>query len=214
MKLILNNVDVLDPPTIIYKTSKTNNILTTNQLDELGVLIKQHSELYPMLPVKAEQFESLFSVVTKSKWEPNNHGTNEDMITEIRGMEKPSLKSGTIENNVLKISSHRTTKFKTLQDKIEFLKSRTYDSYVCLARPNSDKPHYYKLIYFNKNIINYDSLNWVDTYDKKNGSHSGWFGRDNDCTITVKIVKSMSHQVWVTIDLNKTTILQEYDFTK
>lgn len=188
-------------------------MLTQTQIEKLGLLIEQHAKLYPKLPVKAEQFESLFSVATESKWDPNNHNPNEDMITEIKGMLKPSLKSGTIEKNTLTISSHRTTKHKTLQDKIEFLKSRSYDSYVCLARPNNDEPHHYNLIYFNKNVINYDSLNWVDTYSKE-GSHSGWFGKNSDETIKVKIVKSMSHQVWITIDLDKTTILQEYDFTE
>tara|TARA_B110000503_G_C6972079_1_gene339619 strand:+ start:61 stop:627 length:567 start_codon:yes stop_codon:yes gene_type:complete len=188
-------------------------MISENKLDKLGKLIQSHIELYPKISVKAEQFESLFSVVTESDWNPNNHNPNEDMITEIKGIQKPSLKSGVIKNNILEISSHRTTTYKTLQDKIEFLKSRDYDSYICLARPNKDQQHNYNLIYFNKNVINYDSLNWVDTYGK-NGSHSGWCGKNKDDTITVKIIKSMSDQVWIRLNINKVKILRKYDFTK
>lgn len=188
-------------------------MISKDKLDKLGELIQQHVLLYPKLSVKAEQFESLFSVITESEWLPNNHNPNEDMITEIKGIEKPSLKSGSIKDNTLVISSHRTTKYKTLQDKIDFLKTRTYDSYICLARPNKDHPHEYNLIYINKNVIDYDSLEWVDTYSK-DGSHSGWIGKDEEGTISVSIIKSMSHQVWIKVDLSKVQILRKYDFTK
>lgn len=188
-------------------------MISEDILDKIGDLIKQHVELYPKLPVKAEQFESIVSKATGSYWVPNNHNSNEDMITEIKGIEKPSLKSGVIKDNILKFSSHRTTKHKTLQDKINFLTTRTYDSYLCLSRSNKDQPHNYTLIYFDKNVINYNSLKWVDTYNK-GGSHIGWVGKNEDSTIRISIIKSMSHQVWVEIDISKVKILEKYDFTK
>lgn len=186
-------------------------MIDKKKLIYFGQLIKKHSELYPSLPLKAEQFESLFARVVQGQWNPNNHNTSEDMLTEVAGMKKPSLKSGIIRNGVLTISSHRTTKYKTLEDKIGFLESRTYDSYVCLSRPDEDKPHKYNLIHFDKKIINYRSLDWSNTYNKK-GDHSGWLGVDKG--IKVKIVKSMSDQVWINLDMDKVNVLSEYDFTK
>lgn len=188
-------------------------MLTLTQLDYLGELIKTHKKLYPKLSVKAEQFESLFASVTNAMWTPNNHNNGEDMLTEIDGLNKPSLKSGIIENDYLTISSHRTTKYKTLSEKIDFLKSREYDSYICLSRPDKNKPHKYYLIYFSKSTIDYDSLKWINTYNKI-GDHSGWYGESHDKKIQVSIIKSMSDQVWVTLDITKIKILREYDFTE
>jgi hypothetical protein len=188
-------------------------MLLDSQIKKLGDLLGLHSQVYPKLPVKAEQFESLFSSATESVWTPNNHNPNEDMITEVHSMIRPSLKSGVIKNGYLTISSHRTTSYKTLQEKLDFLSSRTYDSYVCLSRRDGEKIHKYQLIYFPKNIINFNSLTWVDTYNKK-GEKSGWEGINQDKSIEVKIVKSMSHQVWIKIDINLITVLAEYDITK
>lgn len=188
-------------------------MIDKKKLDYFGELVTKHIDLYPKLSLKAEQFESLFSKAIKGEWNPYNHNTSEDMITEIKGLKKPSLKSGQIEKGFLKISSHRTTKYKTLEDKINFLKTREYDSFICLSRSNKKKPHYYKLIYFDKNIIDYDSLKWEVSYNKK-GKQKGWFAKNNDSTIIVEIIKSMSDQVWIQIDLNKVKILREYDFEK
>ena len=188
-------------------------MITINQLNKFEELLSQHQQLYPSLPVKAEQFESLFAQITSADWSPNNHNVGEDMVTNIVGMKKPSLKSGVIKDGYLNISSHRTSKFKTLREKIDFLKTREYDSYVCLSRPDKNKAHKYKLIYFEKNIIDYDSLSWVDTYNK-NGIHSGWCGESKDKKIKVNIIKSMSHQVWVSLSIDKIKVLREYEITK
>jgi hypothetical protein len=188
-------------------------MLIYSQIKKLEDLIRLHSQLYPKLPVKAEQFESLFSSAIGSEWTPNNHNPNEDMITEVHSMTRPSLKSGVIKDGYLTISSHRTTSHKTLQEKLDFLNSRTYDSYVCLSRTDEEKIHKYQLLYFPKNIINFNSLSWVDTYNKK-GEKSGWVGIDQDKLIEVKIIKSMSHQVWIKIDINLITVLAKYDITE
>jgi hypothetical protein len=187
-------------------------MITEAAIEKLGEKIQKHSELYPNLPVKAEQFESLFSDVFETEWVPNNHNTNEDMTTVIEGMERPSLKSGLGKDGSVKISSHRTTTHKTLQEKIKFLDSRTYDSYVCLSRPDKKKTHKYQLLYLPKSVIKFDSLIWIDTYNKK-GISSGWKGKSSDNLIEVDIVKSMSDQVWIKINMKLLTVLAEYDFT-
>jgi hypothetical protein len=187
-------------------------MITEADKKKLGEKIQKHSELYPNLPLKAEQFESLFSEVFGTDWVPNNHNTNEDMTTVIEGMERPSLKSGPQKDGSVKISSHRTTTHKTLQEKIKFLDSRTYDSYVCLSRPDKKKTHKYQLLYLPKSVIKFDSLIWIDTYNKK-GISSGWKGKSSDNLIEVDIVKSMSDQVWIKINMKLLTVLAEYDFT-
>jgi len=187
-------------------------MITESQLIKFGELIRKHTELYPNLPVKAENFESLISSVIGCEWKPNNHNQNADIITEIDGLRRPSLKSGIIKNNTLTISSHRTTKYKTLQGKLNFLDNRTYDSYLCLSRPHeSDIIHSYHLIYFEKNLINFNSLNWHETINKHN-NHSGWEGHNDDKSIVVKIIKSMSDQVWITLNLNLVNTLMSYEF--
>lgn len=103
-------------------------------LENFGKLIEEHIKLYPLLSVKAEQFESLFPSPTKSDWTPYNHNPGSDMNTTLEGLRKPSLKSGIIKNGFLTISSHRTTKYDTLEKKIKFLCNTDYDSYICLGK--------------------------------------------------------------------------------
>jgi len=187
-------------------------ILSEDDLDLIGDKISGHANLYHNIPIKAEYWESIVSSTLGVDWTPNNHNTNRDLVTPIQNMSKPSLKSGIIKKGFLIISSHRTTEHKTLDDKIQFLKSRDLDSYLCLSRTFKGKiTHKYKLIYFNKNIIDWDSFLWVDTYNKK-GEHSGYLGTNPTKTIIIKIHLSMSHQVWVEIDMNLVTILREYEY--
>jgi hypothetical protein len=186
-------------------------MLSESQLNRFGNKITQHIELYPKLPLKAENFESILATILDANWKPNNHSPNEDMITNIDNINKPSCKAGIIDGEFLTISSHRTTKYKKLEDKIKFLDTRDYDSYLCLARPKNGKTHEYMLIYFDKKIINYNSLIWKDTYDKKN-NHKGWEGTNIDKTIQISIIKSMSDQVWIKINKNLIKVLRTYEF--
>lgn len=185
-------------------------MLNQNSLERLSQGIINHIKLYPDLSVKAENFESLFASATNSVWYPYNHNPGSDMVTNLEGINNPSLKSGVLSKGFLKISSHRTTKFKKLQDKINFLNNVDCDSYICLARPQK-KTHNYRLIYFPKSVIDYSSLKWTETY-KKNGEFTGWEGRNENNTIIVRIVSSMSDQVWIDIHESLFTILKNYNY--
>jgi hypothetical protein len=185
-------------------------MINETSLDNLDQGIRGHIQLYPKLSVKAEQFESLFAgAIGSDGWIPYNHNPGSDMDTEHVGMMKPSLKSGILHNGFLTISSHRTTKYKTLEEKIIFLRSVDNDSYVCLARPK-ESLHNYKLIYFPKSVIDYTTLEWENIFNKK-GEFSSWYGYNEDSTIKVKIVKSMSDQVWIDIHESLITILKEFN---
>lgn len=179
-------------------------------INKLGNNIRKHIELYPKLSVKAEQFESLFACATGSDWTPYNHNPGSDMITSMEGMRKPSLKSGIIKDGFLTISSHRTTKFDTIDKKIDFLCNTDYDSYICLARPDK-KIHTYKLVYFTKSTIDFKNLTWSHTLDKK-GKQSGWIATNENHSIRVRIIKNMSDQVWIDIHESLINILNSYNY--
>ena len=184
--------------------------MDTTSLEKFGKCIEQHIELYPKLSVKAEQFESLFAQSTNSNWTPYNHNPGCDMETNYDGLKKPSLKSGIIKDDYLKISSHRTTKFKTLDEKINFLNNTDYDSYVCLARPDG-KIHNYVLIHFSKSIINFKDLIWSENFDKK-GNNKGWSAVNQNNTIKISIIKSMSDQVWIEIHKSLLNFIKEFNY--
>lgn len=186
--------------------------MSETELDLIGEKISQLAKLAPGIPVQAGYFESIISQTLDCNWKPMNHNPNHDLETQICNMMKPSLKSGVEKNGFLEISSHRTTKYPTLQEKIEFLNSREYDSYLCLTRENkSKKTHKYKLVYFPKQIIDWNFIQWIDTYNKK-GEHTGYHGTNAEGSVRAKIVFSMSDQVWIDIDMNLTTILREYEY--
>jgi hypothetical protein len=185
-------------------------MLSEATIEKLSQGITNHIHLYPDLSVKAEQFESLFASATNSTWNPYNHNPGGDMVTNIEGINNPSLKSGVLSDGCLTISSHRTTKFKRLEDKINFLNNVDCDSYICLARPPK-KIHTYRLIYFPKSIINYSSMVWTETSNKK-GEFTGWEGWNENRTIRVRIVKSMSDQVWIDIHESLFTVIREFNY--
>jgi hypothetical protein len=187
-------------------------ILSQDQIDGLGEKIRLYSQLFPTLPIKGEVWEALVADVLKAPWNPNNHNPNQDMVTQIQFMERPSLKSGTIDQNWLTISSHRTTKYETLREKIEFFKTRQHDSYLCLSRPkNTVSIHSYSLIHFPKTVVTWDDINWVEKY-KSDGKHIGYEGSNSNGTIRTRIVFSMSHQLWIDLDISLINILSTYDF--
>lgn len=186
--------------------------MSETELNLIGEKIGQHAELYPKIPVQAMYFESIVSQTLGCPWVPMNHNPNQDLETRIYDMMKPSLKSGFEKNGFLTISSHRLTTHHTLEDKIEFLNSREYDSYLCLTHiKNENKIHKYKMIYFPKQVIDWNSIQWIDTYNKK-GEHNGYFGTNLDRSVRAKIIFSMSHQLWIDIDMNLITILKEYEY--
>jgi hypothetical protein len=174
--------------------------------------IKKHHELYPNLEVKDVYWESIvadsFGV---TDWKAHNHNPNGDLKIRINGLIEPSLKSGKIENNILKFSSHRMSKFTELDEMLNFLDTRTYDSYLFLARPESGDLNY-SVCYMPSKTWKYSELRWNPTFSqkgKKKGKQSGWYGVSNDGKIKCKIVFSMSSQLWVDVDMSLITLVKE-----
>jgi hypothetical protein len=178
-------------------------------IDEIRRRISAHHQLYDNLPVKAELWEHIcHKVFGDEGWKPFNHSTNNDIRTNIEGMKVPSLKGGIIKDNILKFSSHRTTKHKSLEDKIKFLDSVEYDSFLFLARRDDGKIGEYVVCHMPSKTWKYSELEWSVNVNKK-GFESGWSATSSDKKISLKIEKSMSHQLWIDVDMSLVTIITE-----
>jgi hypothetical protein len=169
----------------------------------------QHHQIY-RIPVKAEAWEDLVDQVMNkenSKYTAFNHSTGHDLNFELDNNKfLPQLKTGTIKDNKLIFSSHRLGRFETIEEKLDFLENVNYDSFLFLSRNDSeiwDKNYF--INYINKEIFDYKNFKWIETIGKK-GKYknrvSGWEGISKDGKIKCKITKSMSHQLWVEVDLS------------
>jgi hypothetical protein len=158
--------------------------------------------LFKSCRLKAEYWEEvLFQALTESgyenvNWEAHSHKIGEDLNIDN---DRISCKSGKIVNKrflrkkCLEISSHRTTTYKTLEEKLDFLSVKLVDTYFCLVNPNPrDKSNLsYHLYIFDAKIIDVNKLRWTKV-------PSGWTGVGY---FMAKIVKKMSDQLWLSIPL-------------
>ena len=104
---------------------------------------------------------------------------------------------------MLKWNGHRTTKHKTLEEKIDFISSNHSDYYVMLARDKTDwqmNKRIYRFMIFESKKIDYSVLVWSEKYNKDN-QLTGWVGTGND-VYKAEINRSMSDQLWTTCKLS------------
>ena len=98
--------------------------------------LEKHHELYSS-QCKAEYWEEIFALSLKqsgfgSTWKPDfNHKSGVDQIMD-NGI-RISNKGGSIIDNIISFSGSRLTKYKTLNEKLEFLKDKKEDYILCLA---------------------------------------------------------------------------------
>ena len=164
-----------------------------------------HHQLYPDLPLQDVMLESLLerSITDFVEHNVGSHSIGFDFV--IKG-NKVSVKSGRFvsKDNRLKFSSHRTTAQKTIEEKIEFVNDTHYDYQYIFAKVDDwKKTKQYKLFVFNKQQLDIDGIKFIE-------SDTGWTG-ENDKMI-VKIMKSLSDQVWFNIDLNNIKPLETIEF--
>ena len=155
-------------------------------------------------PLKAEILEEQIHNAMKennllSEWDAGSHKQGADIDVEDFAF---SVKSGKIEGvrvPKLSISSHRTTKYKTLPEKIDFIdgKGKNYDAYFVLARQEDEKnrKRKYTALCIDADFIKASSQTWSQT-------NSGWQTSWNN-GIHMKIQKAMSDQLWIYIEQSK-----------
>ena len=183
--------------------------LSEETLNQIESKIQQHHQIY-RIPVKAESWEDLADQAIngeKTEYKPFNHNIVFDLnLTVDSNHYKSSLKAGVIKGDRLHFSSHRLGRFESLDDKINFLDNVEYDNFLFLSRNDNtiwDKT--YHILSLDSKLITYRDLNWVEELGKRGkykSTVSSWVGTSNGGNIKCKIVKAMSHQLWVDIDLS------------
>lgn len=129
-------------------------------------------------------------------WKQNSHRQDFD----INGL---SVKTCKIIDGELKISSHRTTKFPSLEEKILFLNEQKekFSDYVVFGKKENKKLVEYSIYIIPNDFFIYNIENWKENYNKKN-QFIGWkTGYVNG--IKMIISKAMSDQLWIHIQEDK-----------
>jgi hypothetical protein len=103
------------------------------------------------------------------------------------------------------------SKYGTLDEMIEFLETRTYDSFLFLARDEQIK-NKYLICYMPSKLWKYSEFNWeakVGVRKGNEGKQTGWVGVSQDGNVSAQINFKMSNQLWVDVNLNLITIVKE-----
>lgn len=185
-------------------------------LEEITEKLHQHHRLY-RYPVKAEYWEDIFDqVINQGRvgWIGGSHASGADVVS-VDGIRYQN-KSGTINvkrkitdctinarENTIKWSGHRTTKHKTIDEKVDFISKRHCDKYAMLARNVDEwkrKLMKYYLFIFDSSLIDYKSLEWHETKNKK-GVTTGWKGTHKDLEYYAQFTNT-SDQLWTTVNLS------------
>jgi hypothetical protein len=179
--------------------------------EELAVALEKRIKRYHTdfsLPLMAEFWEevltrSLEDIGLKPEWDNGrSHKVGEDIFEESIG--RISCKSGSIVKGSVTLNGSRTTRYKTLEEKLEFLSSSHDDVYFLLAKDKNDikeKNYKYKVLVFPSSTIKVDTLKWEET-------KGGWKGTGD---FSARISRSMSAQLWTTLPLEKVEHILEID---
>ena len=179
----------------------------------LEILIQEHHDIYS-LPLIAEYWEEILSkafgiIGYETTWKPDrSHAVGEDM--RLVGMENSriSCKSGqfikpkALNKKCVKFNGSRSTKFKTLEEKITHF-SNSHDDYYFLLSKNKPFDKKYKLIIFKSEICKVDKLTWTESDSGKQWKGIGDF--------MANIGKSMSAQLWTTLPLDMIKHIYDID---
>ena len=180
---------------------------------KLAPALQGEIELYSGIcrfPIKGELWEELTvnaleKIGIDTDWDPGSHSPGADIMLSTLN-EGISSKSGKITRTKrtgkqeLSISSYRTTRIKTLKEKINFFdgEGKNFESYMVLSREEDEKEkrRIYRALLIDAKKVNAGSVEWIE-------QKTGWQGEDRKSGIKMKIQKSMSDQFWIYLDLNR-----------
>lgn len=171
----------------------TTSFLTKHVVDSITSRIKLHHVLYST-PITAEHWEEILSRALKENgipndWKPNrSHDPAKDMTILLPQSQTVSCKSGFFfpKDGMLYFGGFRTSKHKTLSEKLKYINDNNSDIYFCLPKDKLFSKRYYLLVFEGK-ILNYNQ-GWSEnliTQGKNKGGSSGYkmFGKN----LTAKI---------------------------
>lgn len=147
--------------------------------------------------LKAEMLEEMLVRIfeedmnLKVLWNKASHSPGMD-IAIIDG-DSYSVKSGKEAAGKIKISSSRTTTYKTIEEKINFYKGveETFSHYFFLSKRESNTELVYMPYIVPRDVITIDSISFGD-------NSSGWTGKTEGYSFDIK--RSMSDQIWISVD--------------
>ena len=184
-------------------------------ISQIWYFLKRHHELY-RTPIKDVYWEDGWDQSINpngSTWKPCGHQSGADTKLENQeNSESYQNKSGQLLKNKtqVKISSHRTSKYKTLEDKVNFISEKHCDKYVLLSRDEKEWEkgnRIYYLMIFDSSLFDFKSLTWTAktiTRGEKKGQENGSFvGTKENGRFSAEIQSaSTSNQLWVTADID------------
>ena len=161
--------------------------------------IALHHNLYT-IPVADLMWEeilaaSLVDIGYGGEWEPGSHKIGAD-ITGVKNFGDISCKTGAWQvkprkgETTLLLNGSRTTKYPTIEEKIEFLSQKKEDHYFCLARNKRDWVKgklAYKLCIFP--TLPHHEMEWEQA-----GNGKDWYAENEQ--MRCKITRKMSDQLW------------------
>jgi len=132
-------------------------------------------------------------------WTPGSHQSGKDIKTPNYSF---SCKSMFEKRGIARLSSFRTTTYPTIEEKINFIDNigKNFTHYLIISRANFKKHLRYRVYMIEANYICAKNFNW-DSYYSKNKRFLGW-ETDYINGLKLKIVKNMSAQLWIYIDVN------------
>ena len=180
-------------------------------IDCLKKKIIKHHELY-RYPVKAELWEDIWDQCINpngSKWKGGGHQSTADTHDETLKVSYQN-KSGQIDGHYVNITSHRTKKHITFEEKLEFISQNHCDKYVLLSRDENEWKNNIKAYYlmiFDSNLLDFHSLEWVPHIlktGKKKGEHNGgYIGNGDPQKFTARIDgPGSSNQLHIKINID------------
>lgn len=195
-----------------YIKSRTDTVKNPLKIVDLihqliPVLTKRINAYHKLfrLPLTAEQWEETLHRAFKdigqnTTWKPDrSHVVGEDMRLVGLDNSRISCKSGqfitprNLKKKCVEFNGSRTTRQKTIEDKIAHLCNNHDDYYFLLAKtkPFNKK---YKLLVFPSSICKVNQLKWTLTENGKQYKGVGLFN--------ARIVESMSWQLWTALPLD------------
>ena len=199
-------------------TVVNNEVCPVDVLENIKTKIKIHHQLYQTLTIKDKYWEcilaqSFIDANFTCNWNPESHVVGKDIVVEGLKHERISCKSGTWsylkrKNRLgqLNISSYRTTKYKTIEEKLNHIDSNHEDIMYSLSSTFFKSKKKYILTIFTP--PKFKKLTWAAHTTKKNRIVYKSTKLDG---VIAKINSTQSDQLWYKLDYDCPLILEKHE---
>lgn len=158
-------------------------------------------------PLKAELLENvicncLYKNNIEFRWNCGSHSSGCDIQINDKNI---AVKSAALKNKFIIISANRTTRYKTPEEKLNFLKIVNSNiTYFVLLRNEEKNIIYNSILIFKSDLLKINEFSFIK-------NNNDLLGQSKDDNVFCKIVASMSDQVWYFINpeylINENTVL-------